>query len=179
MALINSCMPAEWGTLGELKTSASGHLVHVLETSVATLRHAYFETGGATVHHCHDRASLFYGVGGPCLTLEPGRPPAMVARRLTFHPAGYEHSLRFLGKTHVLAIEFPEIGVDGHEYRWPPSSAPLPATLYNLLWNAMFRIADHEPRHCRVHVERDGIVPRPLLLRRGRNQRARASGSCR
>jgi transcriptional regulator GlxA family with amidase domain len=64
----------------------------------------------------------------------------MIKRRLTFHPRGYEHSLYFENPTHVLAIEIPL------ECRpLADKSTALPATLYDLVWSAMLKVADEQP----------------------------------
>ena len=140
----------EWGTLGQPSLDApSGRLVGLARTEVAALRHAFYESGAEVPGHRHDRASLVYGVGGPCHETRPmagGDAPGIVKRRLTFHPPGYEHSVRFGGPCHVVAIEFD--GADfpiGAGASWPSRSTVLPATLYNHVWSAMLRIADDQP----------------------------------
>lgn len=140
----------DWGTLGQPSADApAGRLVRLAATRVATLRHAFYETGAAVPGHRHGRASLVYGVGGPCHEIRPQAAadgPGVVKRRLTFHPPGYEHSVRFGGPCHVVAIEFDgadfPVGSDGP---WPSTSTVLPATLYNHVWSAMLRIADDRP----------------------------------
>lgn len=146
-------MPASaepWGTLGPPSPdSPSGRLVRSAGTGPATLRHAFYETGAIVPAHRHACASLVYGVGGPCHETRPqhgGEDPGIVKRRLTFHPPGYEHSVRFGGPCHVVAVEF-----DGKDFpigggdSWPARSTVLPATLYNHVWSAMLRIADGQP----------------------------------
>jgi hypothetical protein len=68
--------------------------------------------------------------------------PDLVRRRLMFYPRGYEHSLEFLGPTHILAIEL-DSGRDG--FSGPVQATPLPATLYTPVWRAMLKAADGEP----------------------------------
>jgi AraC-like DNA-binding protein len=146
-------MPDEalsWGTLGQPSAGASpSRLVRLARTDAATLRHAFYETGAEVPGHRHGCASLVYGVGGPCHETRPqagGDGPGVVKRRLTFHPAGYEHAVRFGGPCHVVAVEFR--GADfpiGAGASWPSRSTVLPATLYNHVWRAMLRIADDQP----------------------------------
>jgi AraC-like DNA-binding protein len=139
-----------WGTLGQPSLDApAGRIVRMARTGAATLRHAFYEAGAVVPGHRHSCASLVYGVGGPCHETRPeagGDGPGVVKRRLTFHPPGYEHSVRFGGPCHVVAVEF-----DGADFPvgpggpWPARSTVLPATLYNHVWRAMLRIADDQP----------------------------------
>ncbi|HEX8224165.1 MAG TPA: AraC family transcriptional regulator [Allosphingosinicella sp.] len=151
-----------WGTLGRPSPdSPPGRLVRFAGTGAATLRHAFYETGAVVPAHRHARASLVYGVGGPCHEVRPrpdGDPPGVVKRRLTFHPPGYEHSVRFGGPCHVVAVEF-----DGADFpiaagsAWPPRSTVLPATLYSHVWSAMLRIADGQPEES-IHDALAGLI---------------------
>lgn len=140
----------DWGTLGQPSPDApAARLMRLARTDIAALRHAFYESGAAVPSHRHGCASLVYGVGGPCHEIRPqagGDAPGIVKRRLTFHPPGYEHSVRFGGPCHVVAIEFdaadfPPAG----DAPWPSRSTVLPATLYNHVWSAMLRIADDQP----------------------------------
>lgn len=153
MACVNSKLLDDWGTLGVPAQITGIRLVHRIETRAAILRHAVYEAGAFVPLHTHDCDTLVYGVGGPCHELAgscQGLGTEMIKRRLTFHPRGYSHSLRFLGPTHVLAIEMPERGLpDGRALAWPSQSVPLPATLYDDIWRAMLRIAD---RHARESI---------------------------
>ncbi len=133
---------AKWGTLGEPAPTCCARLVHVVETPVATLRHAFYETGADVPLHRHDRPALVYGVGGPCL--EQSRTKAVIKRRLTFHPRGYEHCLHFQGPTDVLAIEIHARGSLGGR-GWPEVSTPLPATLYAHVWHTVIAIIEAQP----------------------------------
>ena len=140
----------DWGTLGPPSLDApSARMVRRAATEVATLRHAFYESGASVPGHRHACASLVYGVGGPCRETRPqtgGDALGVVKRRLTFHPPGYDHSVRFGGPCHVVAIEFD--GADfpiGAGSPWPSRSTVLPATLYNHVWSAMLRIADDQP----------------------------------
>ena len=140
----------DWGTLGQPSPDApAGRLVRLAATETATLRHAFYETGAAVPGHRHAHASLVYGVGGPCHETRPqagGDAPGVVKRRLTFHPPGYEHSVRFGGPCHVVAVEFDVADFPvGAGSLWPSRSTVLPATLYNHVWSAMLRIADDRP----------------------------------
>ncbi len=128
-----------WGTLGEPDPGAA-RLVHIVETPVAILRHAFYERGAIVPRHRHDCDSLVYGVGGPCR--EDNGTEQVIKRRLTFHPRGYAHSLEFSAPTHVLAIEICPPRWDALGVR---RSTPLPATLYDRVWRAMLRIADGQP----------------------------------
>jgi AraC-like DNA-binding protein len=113
------------------------------------LRHASYDTGVAIPRHRHSCASLIYGVGGPCFETgahPPAEGPGVVKRRLTFHPAGYEHSVRFGGPCRVLAIEFQDADFPvGGSLFWPRRSTVLPATLYDDVWRAMLRMAEDQP----------------------------------
>lgn len=130
---------ARWGTLGEPAANAGrARLAHLVETPVATLRHGFYETDCFVPLHRHDCDALIYGVGGPCV--EFAGSGQIIKRRLTFHPRGYEHALRFLGPTHVLAIEMPK-GTPG----WATVTTPLLATHYNHVWLALLAIADRQP----------------------------------
>ncbi len=140
-------MPSEthdnpWGTLGEPAPQAQARLLHLVETPAATLRHAFYPAGAVIPYHSHDCESVVYGVGGPCYesrSSDAGRSPEAIARRLTYRPRGYAHSLRFAGPTHLLAVEFGESHDESH------SSKPLPATLYGDIWLAMLRFTDSQP----------------------------------
>jgi AraC-like DNA-binding protein len=141
---------ARWGTLGQpLADTPPGRLLRLVHTPVATVRHAVYEAGAVVPSHRHACASLVYGVGGPCFDAglpRAGEGRAVVKRRLTFHPAGYDHSVSFGGSCHVLAIEFDDSRVPGGSARpWPTCSTVLPATLYDHVWSAMLRIADDRP----------------------------------
>ena len=140
----------DWGTLGRPSPDTpSGRLVRLACTDAAALRHAFYESGAAVPAHRHACASLVYGVGGPCHETRPqaaSEAPGVVKRRLTFHPPGYEHMVRFGGPCHVVAIEFDgadfPVGAGGS---WPTRSTVLPATLYNHVWSAMLRADDGRP----------------------------------
>ncbi|HYD36730.1 MAG TPA: AraC family transcriptional regulator [Allosphingosinicella sp.] len=139
-----------WGTLGPPSPDAPpGRLVRQTRTGVAAFRHAFYESGAVVPAHRHGCASLVYGVGGPCHETRPpggGGGPGIVKRRLTFHPRGYEHSVRFGGPCHVVAIEFEVAAFPvGAGKCWPSRSTVLPATLYNHVWSAMLRVADDRP----------------------------------
>jgi AraC-like DNA-binding protein len=130
---------ARWGTLGEPAANAGrARLAHLVETPAATLRHGFYETDCFVPLHRHDCDVLVYGVGGPCV--EFAGSGQIIKRRLTYHPRGYEHALRFEGPTHVLAIEIPR-----SPEPWARVSTPLLATHYNHVWRAMLAIADRQP----------------------------------
>lgn len=134
----------DWGTLGVPRQAGLARLLHVVETDVATLRHGYYEADAVVPKHRHDRASLVYGVGGPCLELDAAAP--VVRRRLTFLPEGHEHALEHLGTTHVLAIEIsPDWLRAAGDGRLPSAVIPLPATLYDLVWGALLEIVSQAP----------------------------------
>lgn len=130
-------MQAEaWGTLGPQRKSARSLLVRVLEAPSATLRHAFYPAGAEVEWHEHGRATLVYGVGGPCIERDSDGGEC-VKRRFSYHPAGYAHSLDYRAPTHVLAIELaPEIAG-----RLPSESRRLPATLYDRLWDLFVGIS--------------------------------------
>lgn len=133
---------SSWGTLGEPDPHAQARLLHLVETTAATLRHAFYPAGAIIPYHRHDCESVVYGVGGPCYesrSSDTGRSPEVVARRLTYRPRGYAHSLRFAGPTHLLAVEFRESRDENRV------STPLPATLYGDIWLAMLRFTDSQP----------------------------------
>jgi AraC-like DNA-binding protein len=128
-----------WGTLGEPAANAGrARLAHLVETPAATLRHGFYETDCFVPLHRHDCDVLVYGVGGPCV--EFAGSGQIIKRRLTYHPRGYQHALRFEGPTHVLAIEIPS-----SPEPWARVSTPLLATHYNHVWRAMLAIADRQP----------------------------------
>lgn len=130
-----------WGTLGIPDHGGpAARLVHIVETPVAVLRHAFYDPGAIVPLHSHDCDSLVYGVGGPCR--EDNGTGQIIKRRLTFHPRGYAHSLEFGAPTHVLAIEICDPARFDALVR---RSTPLPATLYDHVWRAMLRIADGQP----------------------------------
>lgn len=129
---------ARWGTLGEPAANAGqARLAHLVETPAATLRHGFYDTDCCVPLHRHDSDSLVYGVGGPCV--EFAGSGQIIKRRLTYHPRGYEHALRFQGPTHVLAIEIPRSSPP-----WAKVSTPLPATFYTLVWRALLAIAERQ-----------------------------------
>ena len=138
-----------WGTLGQpLIGAPSGNLQRLVVTELATFRHAFYEAGALVPRHRHSCASLVYGVGGPCYEAAPqprDEAPGVIKRRLTFHPAGYEHSVKFEAPCHVVAIEFHGGDFPLGDLAWPLRSTVLPATLYNHVWSAMLRIADDQP----------------------------------
>jgi AraC family transcriptional regulator len=119
----------DWGTLG---TPAGGsgpaRLLHVVPSRSAVLRHAFYGAGAQVERHTHEWPELVYGVGGPCL--EAAAVTTVSKRRLSYHPAGYTHALRYHGPTHVLAIEL--TGFDRETL--PTETVPLPATLYGTVW---------------------------------------------
>lgn len=130
---------AEWGTLGEpAANAAAARLAHLVETPAATLRHGFYQTDCFVPRHRHDCDTLVYGVGGPCVDFAGSGQ--VNKRRLTFHPRGYEHALRYQGPTHVLSIEIPHCARP-----WTGESTPLPATLYNHIWHALLAIAEGQP----------------------------------
>jgi len=134
-----------WGTLGEpADWQTSARLLHLVETKIAVLRHALYEEGASVPTHRHDRASLVYGVGGPCT--EVNGSSQTIRRRLTFLPEGHEHALEYKGATHVLAIEIAPDWLrrtcNGHV---PTEMVALPATLYNRVWRVMIEIASRAP----------------------------------
>lgn len=134
-----------WGTLGEpADPKRSARLLHVVETKIAVLRHALYDGGASVPTHRHDRASLVYGVGGPCI--EVSGSSQVIRRRLTFLPEGHEHALEYSGATHVLAIEIaPDWLRRTCDGRVPREMVPLPATLYNWIWRVMIQIASRAP----------------------------------
>lgn len=132
----------DWGTLGQpdCERATAARLLRVVDTPVATLRHGFYEGGAVVPLHRHDRDSLVYGVGGPCI--ESAGTDSVVKRRLMFHPRDYAHGLQYCGPTHVLAIEInPSWRV---ERAWPAMSTPLPAILYDGVWRAMLTLAGEE-----------------------------------
>src|SRR6186713_2237661 len=125
-----------WGSLGEPEQPAA-KLLHVVDTPVATMRHAFYQPGATVPNYCLACDTLVYGVGGPCIQHHDGA--RLVRRRLMFYPKGYAHRLEFLGPAHILAIElYPrnssESGFSGLE-----EATPLPATLYTPVWRAMLK----------------------------------------
>src|SRR4030095_10883555 len=123
-----------WGSLGEPDIGQqAAKLLNVVDTPVATLRHAFYRLGATVPNYSFDRDTLVYGVGGPCVQHHGGA--RLVRRRLMFYPEGYEHRLEFLGPTHILAIELAFPCASGRKGLSGPSQAtPLPATLYTPVW---------------------------------------------
>ena len=133
-----------WGSLGEPNERQAARLLHVVETPVGTLRHAFYRLGATVPDYSFGCDTLVYGVGGPCVQHHDGA--RLVRRRLMFYPKGYAHRLEFLGPTHILAIElaFPcDSGWSG--LSGPAQATPLPATLYTPVWRVMLRAAEREP----------------------------------
>lgn len=110
-------------------------------TSSAVIRHAFYHPGAVVPLHAHDKATIVYGVGGPCIERTPSGVVTSKGR-LTIHPAGYEHSLEYQGATHVLAIE-----LEGEAYRLPAKmgTTRLPATAYDAFWRMMVAVAEARP----------------------------------
>jgi AraC family transcriptional regulator len=131
---------ADWGSLG-VPAAGSGRasLMHVVRTPRAILRHAFYGPGAQIGLHRHLHPELVYGVGGPCFESEA--VTTVSKRRLTYHPAGYSHALRYFGPTHVLAIE-----LVGHApAALPGTSVALPATAYGAIWRMLSQIVLEEP----------------------------------
>lgn len=146
----------EWGTLGMPDDGGLARLWHVAETDLATLRHVFYEPGATVAGHRHDRPSLVYGVGGPCVELS--NASKVVRRRLTFLPEDHEHRLEYKGPTHVLAIEIePDWFRKTCEDRFKAELTPLPATLYDLVWNVLLDIAGHAAPE-RISASLRGLV---------------------
>ena len=134
-----------WGSLGEPDIEQqAATLLHVVETPVATLRHAFYRLGATVPNYRFGSDTLVYGVGGPCVQHHDGA--RLVRRRLMFYPRGYEHRLEFLGPTHILAIELTSPrGSGGNGFSGPADATPLPANLYTPVWRVMLKAADGEP----------------------------------
>lgn len=138
--------PSEWGTLGvPLSDQPLSHLLVIAAADGVTLRHAHYPTGARVPMHRHDVHAFVYGVGGPCM--EQAEGALRSRRRLTFHPAGYEHSLVYRGPTNVTTIEL-DPGLFDPKLRrsLPRLSTPLPATSYNDWWTAVLRLAGNGDR---------------------------------
>jgi AraC-like DNA-binding protein len=140
-----------WGTLGIPEDPRLARLVQVVESECATLRYALYRGGARVPEHEHDVPLLVYGVGGPCV--ERQNSAMLVKRRLTFHPAGYRHSLEYMNTTHVLVIE---IHARPQE-PWPACSTPLFATLYDDVWGVMLGVATGESK-CRFAERLAGLL---------------------
>ena len=143
--------PDLWGTLGMPEDPHLAKLVQVVESRHATLRYALYRGGARVPEHEHDVPLLVYGVGGPCV--ERANSDMLVKRRLTFHPAGYRHSLEYMNTTHVLVIEIHARPLEP----WPACSTPLFATLYDDVWGAMLAVATGESQR-RVAARLDGLL---------------------
>lgn len=135
----NDADSADWGTLGNpLSAPPTTRLVQVVETPVANVRHAFYQTGTIVPHHRRGLATLVYSVGGPSM----GRAGQDAERRLVFHPQGHGPSLKFCGPTNVLAIEILSPRILGE---WPEASAWLPATLYDHIWRVRLGMVEGQP----------------------------------
>ena len=144
----------DWGTLGTpVAQGGEAELLHCVETRAAILRHGFYRAGAVSPHHRHDCPTLVYGVGGPCL--ETKTTSGAVKRRLTYHPAGCAHALRYLGDTHVLSIEIkPAIAL---RLACPPQSAAMPATAYDRVWRVLLDIAGRAPQ-AQVNASLEALV---------------------
>ena len=143
-----------WGSLGEPEQQAA-KLLHVVDTPVATMRHAFYQPGATVPNYSFGCDTLVYGVGGPCIQHHDGA--RLVRRRLMFYPKGYEHKLEFLGPAHILAIELSPRDSDRNGFSGLSAATPLPATLYTPVWRVMLEAADGEP------PERVGLTISELL----------------
>jgi AraC-like DNA-binding protein len=133
---------SHWGSLGEPEQQAA-KLLHVVDTPVATMRHAFYQPGATVPNYRFACDTLVYGVGGPCIQHHDGA--RLVRRRLMFYPRGYEHKLEFLGPAHILAIEISPRDSDRNGFSGLSAATPLPATLYTPVWRVMLEAADGEP----------------------------------
>lgn len=136
---------ALWGTLGvpefrvaENPTQRRCDIRNVIQTPFARLVHAVYAEGATVPRHVHDRPSIVYGAGGPCVEQASGGVASK--GRMTFHPAGFAHALRYGGPTHVLAIEFESHWWAGRAH-FPAVSVALPATVYEEVWQAILLLA--------------------------------------
>lgn len=131
---------ADWGTLGMPEAGAGrAVLLHIVETRTATLRHAFYGAGAQVGYHVHAYPELVYGVGGPCFETET--ETSVSKRRLTYHPAGFGHALRYCGPTHVLVIELTGFNPG----RLPRETVPLSATLYATVWRMLDGLVREAP----------------------------------
>jgi AraC-like DNA-binding protein len=131
---------ADWGTLGIPATgSGPARLLHVVPMRAAVLRHAFYGAGAEVRRHTHLYPELVYGVGGPCF--EAAAIATVSKRRLTYHPAGYTHALRYHGPTHVLVVELTGFPPE----TLPIDTVPLPATLYGTIWAMLDAIVRGAP----------------------------------
>lgn len=122
-----------WGSA--LLNSPGSHLVQTARHEDIVLRHLFYEAGARIIAHRHPRAAIVYGVGGPCLELAQRR---FVTRRLTYYPPDYEYSLRYVGPTHIVAIDFSPRRLSGEA----PRSIPLPSPMYTSVWRALTGVLD-------------------------------------
>lgn len=129
-----------WGTLGEPATSTSARQNLELEIGSFTLRQATYDSGAYITEHTHDRPSIVYGVGGPCIESSGG--PRIVRRRLTFLPAGYTHSLDYAGPTQVFVVEAAPESTQALRFVRTEGAQPLPASLYDNVWDILLRAQD-------------------------------------
>ena len=130
-----------WGSLGKPadEDPPRARLLHLVDTGLAVLRHAIYQDAAHVPTHRHDCASIVYGVGGPCH--ERRADGAVIRRRLTFLPDGYEHTLDYEGATHVLAIEIdPKWLRENYGGRFPSEMIALPATVYDRVWEVLIAV---------------------------------------
>lgn len=125
-----------WGTLGEPAATATAQINLERTVGSITLRHATYSAGAQVPLHRHDFPSIAYGVGGPCIETN-ARSDRISRRRLTYLPAGYAHSLNYVGATQVFVAELhssvdeaPTLGDGG-------GAVALPASLYDLVWDML------------------------------------------
>jgi len=126
----------KWGTLGPPK--AVGAARQNIDRAAAgfRLRQATYAAGAEVAVHTHDRPSIVYGIGGPCVEIAEGAPTER--RRLTFLPTGHRHALHYTGPTHVFVIEAEQAGAPGRSQLHQATAAtPLPASLYDDIWQIL------------------------------------------
>lgn len=127
-----------WGTLGQPATSTSARQNLELEIGPFTLRQATYDAGAHVIEHTHNRPSIVYGVGGPCIESRGG--PRIVRRRLTFLPTGYTHSLDYVAPTQVFVVETDPASRHALQLGQAGVATPLPAALYDSVWDILLRV---------------------------------------
>lgn len=132
-----------WGTLGEPAAPVSARINLQTRVGSITLRHATYDAGSLVPLHRHESASIVYGAGGPCIEMNASGE-RVSRRRLTFLPAGHEHSLHYLGPTQVLVTEVHPVVAESLGVGNVDEPVALPASLYDAVWDILIQLASDD-----------------------------------
>lgn len=129
-----------WGTLGEPAEAAPAKVNLDTRVGSIALRQATYGAGAQVPLHTHECASIVYGAGGPCIEMTADGD-RVSRRRLTFLPAGYQHSLHYVGPTQVLTTEIHPIVADSLGIANVDMAVALPASFYDSIWEILIQLA--------------------------------------